>query len=332
MNLLFRVDMLNTKEFPEKAGRIFPPIVKIEYGEVTLKDLEAGASVDFEFSVTYKMEMREARKDIEIAMGVLSAFAVLWSAMETWSWNRRSGKSGIDPLTLAKLLANTCGNLAHVFLSVVFFTSLYWFIFYKQQNYLHSILPTEDQESLIKNYVISIFALKIVDILHLLASQMSIDIFLVDWEQPKPGQVAPKGQSVVTSTKEMAVSVWRTYLVANEWNEIQTYRKISHSLQIVLVIFVLKVCGVENLATADPLNAFDLEDGAFHSEYSYVCRFALGVAIYASIALGQIVLWCGIYNNLIEDKLQQFTDVCSLANISVFAMAQSNFGYYIHGK
>jgi hypothetical protein len=24
-------------------------------------------------------------------MGVLSAFAVLWSAMETWSWNRRSG-------------------------------------------------------------------------------------------------------------------------------------------------------------------------------------------------------------------------------------------------
>ena len=265
-------------------------------------------------------------------MGVLSAFAVLWSAMETWSWNRRSGKSGIDPLTLAKLLANTCGNLAHVFLSVVFFTSLYWFIFYKQQNYLHSILPTEDQENLIKNYVISIFALKIVDVIHLLISQMSIDIFLVDWEQPKPGQVAPRGQSVVTSTKEMAVSVWRTYLVANEWNEIQTIRKISHSLQIILVIFVLKVCGVENLATADPLNAFDLDDGDFHSEYSYVCRFALGVAIYASIALGQIVLWCGLYNNLIEDKLQQFTDVCSLANISVFAMAQSNFGYYIHGK
>ena len=36
--------MLNTKEFPEKAGRIFPPIVKIEYGEVTIKDLEAGGS------------------------------------------------------------------------------------------------------------------------------------------------------------------------------------------------------------------------------------------------------------------------------------------------
>ena len=58
--------MINTKEFPEKAGRIFPPIVKIEYGEVTTKDLENSAKMDFEFSVNYQMEMRESRKDIEV--------------------------------------------------------------------------------------------------------------------------------------------------------------------------------------------------------------------------------------------------------------------------
>jgi meckelin len=86
------------------------------------------------------------------------------------------------------------------------------------------------------------------------------------------------------------------------------------------------------LATADPLNVFDLNDGEYHSEFSYVCRFALGVSIYACIALFQVVFWCGLYTNVIEDKLEQFTDVCSLANISVFVMAQNNFGYYIHGK
>ena len=96
--------------------------------------------------------------------------------------------------------------------------------------------------------------------------------------------------------------------------------------------YLFQVCGVENLATADPLNVLDLKDGQYHSEFSYVCRFSLGVAIYISIALGQIILWCGFYNHLIEDKLEQFTDVCSLANISMFAMAQNNFGYYIHGK
>ena len=185
----------------------------------------------------------------QIAMGVLSAFALLWSAMETWSWSRRSGKSGIDPYTLSKLIMNTCGNLANVFLAVVFFTSIYWFIFFKQQNYIHEILPTPEQERLIKDYVISIFALKLVDIAHLIFCQMTVDLFLIDWEQPKPGsnhggnsssgQVNPK--TGVNSTKDMAVSVWRTYLVANEWNEIQTVRKISHSLQIILVVLVLHV-------------------------------------------------------------------------------------------
>lgn len=29
--------MLNTREFPEKAGRIYPPLAIIEYGQVLLK-------------------------------------------------------------------------------------------------------------------------------------------------------------------------------------------------------------------------------------------------------------------------------------------------------
>ena len=77
---------------------------------------------------------------------------------------------------------------------------------------------------------------------------MTVDLFLIDWEQPKPGSVNERKSSGqihsktgVNSTKDMAVSVWRTYLVANEWNEIQTVRKISHSLQIILVVLVLHV-------------------------------------------------------------------------------------------
>ena len=53
-------------QFPKKAGRIFPPLVNIEYGVVTPEDVEEGLEMDFEFKVTYKMEMREARKDIEV--------------------------------------------------------------------------------------------------------------------------------------------------------------------------------------------------------------------------------------------------------------------------
>ena len=69
--------------------------------------------------------------------------------------------------------------------------------------------PTEDQENLIKSYVISIFALKTVDVIHLLVTQMTVDVFLIDWERPKPGQDIIKGSSAISATKEMAVSVWR---------------------------------------------------------------------------------------------------------------------------
>ena len=64
-------------------------------------------------------------------------------------------------------------------------------------------------------------------------------------------QVNPK--TGVNSTKDMAVSVWRTYLVANEWNEIQTVRKISHSLQIILVVLVLHVSIIsDGMGTRNP--------------------------------------------------------------------------------
>ena len=63
--------MLNTKEFPDKAGRIFPPLINIEYGEVTLEDIEENNEMDFEFKITYEMEMREARKDIEVRLTLL---------------------------------------------------------------------------------------------------------------------------------------------------------------------------------------------------------------------------------------------------------------------
>ena len=61
-----RIEMLDTRENPEKAGRIYPPVAVIEYAEVSIDDLERGKEVEFEFSVKYKMEMREAKKDIGV--------------------------------------------------------------------------------------------------------------------------------------------------------------------------------------------------------------------------------------------------------------------------
>ena len=68
---------------------------------------------------------------------------------------------GLDPILIVKLVAIAAGNLANVFFCVIFFTCLYWFVFYKEQNFMHAMLPSEDQEKIIKDYVISIFSLKV---------------------------------------------------------------------------------------------------------------------------------------------------------------------------
>ena len=278
------------------------------------------------FSVTYEMEMKESKKDFEIAVGVLSVFAVLLAAIEAWSWSKRSGKVAVDLSSLVKLLFSAAGYLSYVFLCVIFFTCLYWFVFFKQQTFVHAVLPTKEQEEFIKHYLISAFVLKLLNIGFLIYSQISVDVFLLDWERP------PLISSKAKEAGEAPISVWRTYLVANEWNELQIRRKTRIGLQLVLVVFVMKILGVENLCSADPHNQLWPEEGKYMAGHSYVCRLALGVAIWLGLALLQSVFWVGIYNGAVEDKLAQFTDVCSLSNISVFVMSHSHFGYYIHGK
>ena len=65
-NDFFSVEMLNTRLSPSKAGRMFPPVVRVEYDTVDVDDLDNGDEVEFEFSVSYEMNMREAKKDIEV--------------------------------------------------------------------------------------------------------------------------------------------------------------------------------------------------------------------------------------------------------------------------
>jgi hypothetical protein len=83
------------------------------------------------FDVGYSMSLDKYRNDMSIAVGVLSAFAVVYAAVQTWGWSKRDGRIGIDFPTLLKFLLFTIGVLANVFLVVAFGSAVWWFIFYK---------------------------------------------------------------------------------------------------------------------------------------------------------------------------------------------------------
>lgn len=88
---------------------------------------------------------------------------------------------------------------------------------------------------------------------------IDVDIFFIDFERPKYSsdnfahglnKSIPGTPSISSSLKPTlspnndcaAVSCWRNYFIANEWQELMTKRKISIHLHVVYVIGAILVC------------------------------------------------------------------------------------------
>lgn len=61
-------------------------------------------------------------------------------------------------------------------------------------------------------------------------------------------------------------------------------------------------------------------------------RLAIGLIIYTICYIIQLLLCAGIYEPYIKNVCQQFVDICSMSNISVFIYSLDSYGYYIHGR
>uniref|UniRef100_A0A2K6DKN6 Transmembrane protein 67 n=1 Tax=Macaca nemestrina TaxID=9545 RepID=A0A2K6DKN6_MACNE len=312
-------------------GNIYPPLITIAYSDIDIKDANS-QSVKVSFSVTYEMDHGEAHVQTDIALGVLGGLAVLASLLKTAGWKRRIGSPMIDLQTVMKFLVYYAGDLANVFFIITVGTGLYWLIFFKAQKSVSVLLPMPVQEERFVTYVGCAFALKALQFLHKLISQITIDVFFIDWERPK-GKVlkAVEGEGGVRSAT-VPVSIWRTYFVANEWNEIQTVRKINSLFQVLTVLFFLEVVGFKNLALMDSSSSLSRSPSSYVAPYSRILRYAVSAALWLAIGIIQIVFFAVFYERFIEDKIRQFVDLCSMSNISVFLLSHKCFGYYIHGR
>ncbi|KAK8783574.1 hypothetical protein V5799_010063 [Amblyomma americanum] len=346
-----------------KPGSIHPPLLTVRYAEASWDAYEQDATLPISFSITYSSDYSQAAQDMPIALGVLSALAVLWACIQTWSWTRRSGRVSINVVTLVKLITYTCSSLSSVFLIVVLSTCLNWLLMFKFQDVVHMLLPSPHQERDIKLYIIFAFVMKTFYLLHVVFLQSSADIFFLDWERPhamaripRPGRKDTSRLSVAGDASQAtgssdagssisvaadlkgggesgtAVSIWRSYFVANEWCELQCHRRVSLSLQLLALLLLLKGLGLEYVALASPESYYARSLKNANIPFSAACRFALAASLYLLIALLQVVLQKFIYERFYEDKLQHFVDLCSVSNISVVIFVQPKFGYYIHGR
>ncbi|KAM6373257.1 LOW QUALITY PROTEIN: meckelin [Alca torda] len=312
-----------------QRGMIYPPLITVAYTDVLVQNPET-QSVMVSFSVNYEMNQSEAQiqTDVSYRVGVVGGFAVLF-LLKTAGWKRRTGSSIIDLQTVFKFLLFYAGDLANVFFLITVGTGIYWLVFFKAQQFVSVLLPLPSQEEEFVTYIACAFSLKTLQFLQLLVSQLTIDIFFIDWERPK-GKVlkAVEGEGVIKSAAA-PVSIWRTYFIANEWNEIQTVRKINPLFQVLAVLFFLEVVGFSNLALMDSSSSLSRSSGGYIAPWSHL-RFGVSAALLA-IAFLQMIFFSVFYERFVEDKIS-LVDLCCMSNISVFLLSHSCFGYYIHGR
>lgn len=261
-----------------QRGTIYPPLITIAYTDVLVQNPDT-QSVMVSFSVNYEMNQSEAQIQTDIALGVLGGLAVLWSLLKTAGWKRRTGSSVIDLQTVLKFLLFYAGDLANVFFIITVGTGIYWLVFFKAQQFVSVLLPLPSQEKAFVTYIACAFSLKALQFLQLLVSQLTIDIFFIDWERPK-GKVlkAVEGEGIVKSAAA-PVSIWRTYFIANEWNEIQTVRKINPLFQVLAVLFFLEVVGFSNLALMDSSSSLTRSSDSYIAPWSRILRFGVSAAL-----------------------------------------------------
>ncbi|GCB77610.1 hypothetical protein scyTo_0016717, partial [Scyliorhinus torazame] len=283
-------------------GKIFPPILIISYVNIKIQNPEQ-QTIPISFYVEYKMDLSTANQNTEIALGFLCGLSTICSMLKTASWKRRIGSQMIDIQTILKFLLFYAGDLANAFFLVTFGTGLYWLTFFK-----------------------------FLQLLHKLGIQLTVDIFFIDWERPKGKIVKSVAGGGDIKTAPAPVSIWRTYFVANEWNNIQTIRKINPIFQIFVVLFFLEVVGFANLTSMSPYSNLKRTAESDVVPPSRILRFGMASGIWLTVGVIQVVFCTGIYERFVEDRISQFIDVCSISNISVMIFSHRCFGYYIHGR
>lgn len=146
------------------------------------------------------------------------------------------------------------------------------------------------------------------------------------------------------------VSAWRNYFIANEWLKLTTKRKFCFLLHIVIVLFTVVVSvfcscivGLTNavvffLIVSKMLNLEDrlpdqcsTDDRAF-DWHNKTLKIAWGIIIFTSLYLAQRLVNFLFHERYVNNSVQQFVDVCSMANVSLFILKHGTFGYYIHGR
>ncbi|KAJ3323654.1 Meckelin [Boothiomyces sp. JEL0866] len=170
--------------------------------------------------------------------------------------------------------------------------------------------------------LIAIAGLELIHIAREFYKQCTVDIFFIDWEQPKVLESNNTDQSSI-----QPISFWRTILMSNQWAKLQLYRKASIDLTVFGIVTLMQGAGLRNISTLKP-NIGDISSGVINP----LLLFASNALVWMLLDGVQTAFKFLLQERFYRNTLSQYADVLSLSNISLLLLDEKCHGYYIHGK
>ena len=74
---------------------------------------------------------------------------------------------------------------------------MFLFYYFQRQSSVYLLLPSPGQEGPLTACIIAGFVLKLIQLVLLIAGQVNVDIFFIDWERPKGKSQDSKSKSFI---------------------------------------------------------------------------------------------------------------------------------------
>lgn len=316
---------------------IYSPVLTISYSESVIASWGASYETTAEYTVEGSYTMETGEVMAHFLGGFIATVVVIGLLfINRWfNWQRRTLRPyaiGIEltPTFLSfddivEVLSMAMHSVVQVGFPAFVLTTFYCFVFYKMQDTVAYMLPpmydVYNGQSSYFYFVLSLHVLALFQTAYMVRvvyKQTNADLFFLDWE--------PVSTSRGKNAAEKKVSVWRTILVANEWNELTAARRTDIRFTLFWILFFLLGLNLEYNATQQP----DLDDKT-PGQLNIVLRFANTTWWWFVMSFFQWAWKFLIYERYISEPPEQvFVDLCTVAKISMLLLDEPYHGFYLH--
>lgn len=302
----------------DEDGRLYPPTIEVEYSEL---QTTANGAMNVEFQVSYTLGLDDYETSFLVVCIIVGVLAFCGAYIRIRASRERNGEENYNLNDLAGLAYEFGALFSTGLYFVLCGTALYILLFYKASDAPYVLPPDEESDQLFERMMLVAVSCKVIHVLYVVYMQCHIDLVLIDWENPKGGDHSGN-----------QVSLWRTVLIANEYNEIQTLRKVSISVVLLLSLFFYEVNIFGSPAKELALENVETDRHDYEGNENAILRFATAALLFNVIGLVLWLLHKAIRVKLFGNPFLQFSDLCSISNISIMALTHQHRGFYLHGK